>query len=711
MPDLANLTIRIDSRGVAVASRRLGRLGQEAVDAERSTGRLASALSSLRGPLAALAAGFGAAELGRMADAMTNAESKIRLVTGSEEELVSVQEELFRVAEETRSSYATSVTVFSRFTQALKSSGGTVEEVIRLTETLNKAFLISGATTQESTAALVQLGQALSSGVLRGEEFNSVSEQGSRVIQALADHLGVARDSLRDMAKDGKLTSGVLREALASQAGTIDTEFSKITTTIGQASTVSRDQFFRLVGGMDKLVGASGLVTDAIEWMGEKFKTAFDEVSSERAAAELEILKAETGLVSAKFARVGVALKSMFSDVIASSGRFSDFFGAWWSAEIESWAKGLDVILVEFPRVLGGVEAHLSSWVGKARIYGEQFANALAGGMSIPGTFDGALAAVDSQLDAALAKVEAEHTFALAEFKAEEARLAGLREAAANLAPSEPMRIVISKGSGGPDVADAAAGELDKFAESSARATTQQEDMRSALTASERAMNAFSDQVANAQLQEGLLGQKHDLLVQKLQAGEISFETYKTQLQSVGGEYADLAETVETWSDRAADAIADFATGSSTSLKDMVGSMLRDLARLAAKRAVTPLFDSILGGITGAIGGEGGITGAIGGLFGFGGARADGGPVQAGTPYVVGERGPELIVPRSSGVVIPNHAMGGQTVSVVVNVSADSSSVQSSDTQKEGLGRLLANQVRGVIIQEQRPGGLLTRGV
>jgi len=87
--------------------------------------------------------------------------------------------------------------------------------------------------------------------------------------------------------------------------------------------------------------------------------------------------------------------------------------------------------------------------------------------------------------------------------------------------------------------------------------------------------------------------------------------------------------------------------------------------------------------------------------------RALGGPVSGGSPYIVGEKGPELFVPGSSGNIVPNHAMGG--ANVVVNVDASGSSVEGDAGDAETLGNLIAVAVQSELIQQQRPGGLLTR--
>ena len=85
--------------------------------------------------------------------------------------------------------------------------------------------------------------------------------------------------------------------------------------------------------------------------------------------------------------------------------------------------------------------------------------------------------------------------------------------------------------------------------------------------------------------------------------------------------------------------------------------------------------------------------------------RAAGGPVTGGSPYVVGEKGPELFVPGSSGNIVPNHAMGG--ANIVVNVDASGSSVEGDAERSRQLGDLIGAAVQSEIIRQQRPGGTL----
>jgi hypothetical protein len=142
-------------------------------------------------------------------------------------------------------------------------------------------------------------------------------------------------------------------------------------------------------------------------------------------------------------------------------------------------------------------------------------------------------------------------------------------------------------------------------------------------------------------------------------------EAVKAVAEESKGELSELQKAVEGWGKSSADAIVEFAMTGKSSFKDMVNSMLADLARMMVYRNITAPLAAAVGGMD-----FGGIGSAIAGMFG--GARASGGPVSAGKTYLVGEQGPELVTMGSSGYVTPNHALGGGGggVSIVVNNNA-----------------------------------------
>lgn len=174
--------------------------------------------------------------------------ARIASVSSSTEEYRQRQAQLIAVAQENGQSLGDTVRLYARTANAIRDLTGDTADAVRFADLSAKAFRISGASQAEAAGASQQLSQALQSGVLRGDEFNSVNEQGGRLIQALADGLGVARGSLRAMAEAGQLTSDKVLPALISQFERINDEASKLPATFDQVGQRAANAFALAAG-------------------------------------------------------------------------------------------------------------------------------------------------------------------------------------------------------------------------------------------------------------------------------------------------------------------------------------------------------------------------------------------------------------------------------------------------------------------------------
>lgn len=200
--------------------------------AGNAASRMSAAMSAAR------AAGITALAVAaaRSSDMMASLAARIGLVSDSTRDAAAAQSEVVRIAQQTGAGIEATGRLYVRLASALKDTGASQREVAGLTETVNKAMMVSGATSAEASGAITQLSQAFASGVLRGDEFNSVNEAAPRLMDALAKSLNVTRGELRKLAEDGKLTAGAMRAALSGdQAKAIAAEFSKLPATIGRA--------------------------------------------------------------------------------------------------------------------------------------------------------------------------------------------------------------------------------------------------------------------------------------------------------------------------------------------------------------------------------------------------------------------------------------------------------------------------------------------
>jgi len=228
---------------------------------EGQTDRLASAVTGLAGPIAAA---FSVAKIAAAAEQYVNLTNRLRLVTESAEQLAFAQESVYQVAQNARQSLEVTAQVYQRVAQNARQLGLDFSDVASVTETVAKTVALSGASAQAADAAMVQFGQALASGTLRGDELNSIMEQTPALAQAIARGLGVTIGQLRAMGAEGKLTSEAVVKALQNQKDKVDELSSAMTLTVSQAITSFNNALITTVGRLDEATGASSRLAGGI---------------------------------------------------------------------------------------------------------------------------------------------------------------------------------------------------------------------------------------------------------------------------------------------------------------------------------------------------------------------------------------------------------------------------------------------------------------
>lgn len=264
MSETSNLRIRVITEGAVAANRELDKIDRNGRKAERATDSLRTSFLGLKSAVAGLGIGLLAKEVVETADKFQLMNARIKLVTSSAAEQEQVYQRLLGVSQETRSDLESSVDLYTRLARSTESLGLKQDDLIQLTTSVNQAFKVSGASTAEASAAITQLGQAFASGTLRGDEFNSVNEQAPRLMQAVADGLGVQRGALRQMAADGELTAERVSKALLKQSGAIEKEFAQMPVTVGDALQQLRNDLTDTFGRTD-----TGPVVDSIQDLRE----------------------------------------------------------------------------------------------------------------------------------------------------------------------------------------------------------------------------------------------------------------------------------------------------------------------------------------------------------------------------------------------------------------------------------------------------------
>lgn len=219
---------------------------------ERTLNSIEGTMSSLSGVAKGLLAALSVQQVGAYAQAWQDLSNKLANAVRDSvppfETLADVTERVFDIAQKTRSGLDSTATLYARLERSTRSYGVSVEDLTRLTTIINQGFVVSGASAEEASNAVIQLAQGLASGALRGDEFNSVNEQGNRLMIALADSMGVSIGELRNMAAQGKLTTDVIVNGLLSQGDKIGQEFAKTTGTISQSLEVANNNITKFFG-------------------------------------------------------------------------------------------------------------------------------------------------------------------------------------------------------------------------------------------------------------------------------------------------------------------------------------------------------------------------------------------------------------------------------------------------------------------------------
>ncbi|MDC8012943.1 tape measure protein [Tahibacter soli] len=253
------------------AAERVSRQNISGLNAGLTTG--AGLARQMGGALAGIGVAAFANELASTADEYTNLSSKVRLVTNSEQNLIDVRRKLYGIAQDTRADLSATSDLYTRLTRATTTLFIAEQDRLRISETVNKSFAVSGASATEAGAAITQFSQGLQSGALRGDEFNSVAEQAPILMELFAKSLGKTRGELRAMAEAGQLTAGILTRALLDGSRDIDKQFAQMSLTIGGASTQLANAWTRWIGESNEGVGASRLAASAISLLADNLGT------------------------------------------------------------------------------------------------------------------------------------------------------------------------------------------------------------------------------------------------------------------------------------------------------------------------------------------------------------------------------------------------------------------------------------------------------
>lgn len=240
--------------------------------AVRGANQAAAAYSRLGGIVRAVLGGIGLSMLMGMADDWASMEGRVSLTTKSVEEQKYVMDELFKSAQRNRQEFTATADLFQKVARNKDDLGLSTDQTLQLTDVIGKSMVIGGGDAGAQQAALLQLGQALSSGTLRGDELNSILEQSPRLAQAIADAFGVPVGKLREMGKEGKLTSKELAQGLLKQADKLNEEFERMPKTFSGSFTIIRNKLGQIVSNLNKSTHAAEAFYKVSNWIIDNFE-------------------------------------------------------------------------------------------------------------------------------------------------------------------------------------------------------------------------------------------------------------------------------------------------------------------------------------------------------------------------------------------------------------------------------------------------------
>lgn len=208
----------------------------------------------------------------KYADSYTELQNRIRLVTDSQNEMVAATNTVFDIALRTNQAVGATSEVYQRFAKNADTLKLSQQQVAELTETVSKAVAMSGSSAASAEAALMQFGQAMAGGELRGAELNSVMEQTPALAQAIADGLGVSVGALKDMGKNGELQIPKVIAALQKVKSSVDSDFNKTVTTLSASFTNLETSMMKFVGEVDTTYGVTQKLGDGVEFVAENLE-------------------------------------------------------------------------------------------------------------------------------------------------------------------------------------------------------------------------------------------------------------------------------------------------------------------------------------------------------------------------------------------------------------------------------------------------------
>lgn len=382
----------------------LSDMRNKAVAARRAVGMLTGAVGALTvalNPLAlAFAGAFSVYAIKNAADEMMNLDGRLRTLYEDEQERLAIEDRLYMMSQRNRQGLNEIGDLYFKVASSVEQYGMGADEAARLTDIVSKSLTVGGASAEQASATILQLGQALGSGQLQGDELSSLRENAFTLMKEMSKSLGVTVGDLKEMGAQGELTSEVVINAILASGNAIDAQFSKMPTTMGQAMTKVGNFFHKFVGDVQNSTGIFGeiaqKISETVDWFDKMrqvmngtfdFSTVSDEEMSYLIDLKYDLLAAWDILK-----KIGGYLQSGFSAAVDIAGGVINWFRDNW----EMLSAAAEPILGNINDGINYLEHSLTANKGVWQVWGAVILGLLWGILETASwVFKGAAAFID----------------------------------------------------------------------------------------------------------------------------------------------------------------------------------------------------------------------------------------------------------------------------------------------------------------------------
>ncbi|KFL31485.1 hypothetical protein JP75_08060 [Devosia riboflavina] len=628
----------------------------------------------------------------QLVDASTRIENSLKVVGLAGEELDRVYQSLFQSAQRNMAPVETLTTLFSRLGLAQKELGVTTDELLSFTDNVALALRVQGTTSDEARGALIQLSQAMGSGIVRAEEFNSVVEGAPSILRAAAAGLKEANGSvaaLRKLVIDGKVSSEAFFRAFQAGSVILQEQVAGAEVTISQGFVRLQNVLIDTAGKLDEATGASVRIgaglTDLANIIDALGNTAVDNKDSVSSFIDQVGISAQNLPIFADIRRGVEALRALTREGSEARAIIDELTASF--DKFGPTVSDTDIALGEAEQTLASFADNTVGKMGEIDaaaqdlfqqvLEGKGSARLAAEAIEALGDANPDFAPLLSKIGATIQQIYALRAAAISATRMDEIGAAPKFSELQSFGASptvQPVSLSDYKAPAG--VGGGGGSKRDQYA---AAVAAQQEriDALTRETALQAQLNPLVNdygfaveklraqiELENAAKEQGLaLDEPRRQQIEELSSGYARATAEAARLAEAQDKARQSAEDLANAGREALDTIIDgFLEGKDAG--EIFGNVLKDLGRNLLNMGLNGLFSGF--------GGGGNPLAAL-----FGGFRAGGGPVQAGKAYVVGEKRPELFVPGQSGTIVPR-------IPDVAGISAPPTTATSSITLMAG---------------------------